>query len=53
MQHWTKCAVAKADRPMGKGVEKHGDVDHQINKARVDGMRSQVTKKKIDAIVLR
>ena len=51
MQHWTKCVVAKADWPMGKGVEKYGDVDHQIKKARVDGMRSQVTKKKIDAIV--
>ena len=44
-------AVAKADRPVGKGVEKLGDVDHQIKKARVDGMRSQVTKNQIDAIV--
>ena len=43
--------VAKADWPMGKGVEKYGDVDHQIKKARVDGMRSQVTKNQIDAIV--
>ena len=52
MQHWTtKCVVAKADWPMGKGVEKYGDVDHQIKKARVDGMRSQVTKNQIDAIV--
>ncbi len=37
-------AVAKAARLVGKGVEKYGDVDHQIKKARVDGMRSQVTK---------
>ena len=44
-------AVAKADRPVGKGVEKLGDVDHQIKKARVDGMRSQVAKNQIDAIV--
>ena len=44
-------AVAKADRPVGKGVEKYGDVDHQIKKARVDGMHSQVTKNQIDAIV--
>jgi hypothetical protein len=28
-----------------------GDVDHQIKKARVDGMRSQVAKNQIDAIV--
>ena len=45
------CAVAKAARPVGKGVEKYGDVDHQIKKARVDGMRLQVTKNQIDAIV--
>ncbi len=44
-------AVAKADRPVGKGVEKLGVVDHQIKKARVDGMHSQVTKNQIDAIV--
>jgi hypothetical protein len=44
-------AVAKAARPVGKGVEKLGDVDHQIKKARVDGMRSQVAKNQIDAIV--
>ena len=44
-------AVAKAARPLGKGVEKLGDVDHQIKKARVDGMRSQVAKNQIDAIV--
>jgi len=30
-------AVAKANRPVGKGVEKYGDVNHQIKKARVDG----------------
>ena len=45
------CAVVKADRLVGKGVEKYGDVDHQIKKARVDGMRLQVTKNQIDAIV--
>ena len=45
------CAVAKAARPVEKGVEKYGDVDHQIKKARVDGMRSQVAKNQIDAIV--
>ena len=44
-------AVAKAARPVGKGVEKLGVVDHQIKKARVDGMRSQVAKNQIDAIV--
>jgi hypothetical protein len=44
--------VAKAARPVEKkGVEKLGDVDHQIKKARVDGMRSQVAKNQIDAIV--
>ena len=30
------CAVVKADRLVGKGVEKYGDADHQIKKARVD-----------------
>jgi hypothetical protein len=44
-------AVAKADRPVGKGVEKYGNVNRQIKKARVDGMRSQVKKNQIDAIV--
>ena len=29
----------------------YGDVDHQIKKARVDGMRLQVAKNQIDAIV--
>jgi hypothetical protein len=45
-------AVAKANRPVvvEKGVEKYGDVYHQIKKARVDGMRSQVAKNQIDAI---
>jgi hypothetical protein len=43
--------VAKANRPVGKGVEKYGDVDHQIKKARVDGMCLQVTKNQIDAIM--
>jgi hypothetical protein len=44
-------AVAKAARPVEKGVEKLGDVDHQIKKARVDGMLLQVSKNQIDAIV--
>ena len=44
-------AVAKADWLVGKGAEKYGDVDHQIKKARVDGMHLQVTKNQIDAIV--
>ena len=43
--------VTKAARPVGKDVEKLGDVDHQIKRARVDGMRSQVAKNQIDAIV--
>jgi hypothetical protein len=44
-------AVAKAAGPVGKGVEKLGDVDHQIKQARVDGMRSQVAKNQIYASV--
>ncbi len=44
-------AVGKAARPVEKGVAKYGDVDHQIIKARVDGVHSQVTKNQIDAIV--
>ena len=47
--------MEKNNRPVGKGVEKgvekYGDVDHQIKKARVDGMRLQVAKNQIDAIV--
>jgi hypothetical protein len=47
--------VAKANRSVGKGVEKgvekYGDDDHQLKKARVDGMRLQVRKNQIDAIV--
>jgi len=39
--------AAKSERP----VEKYGDVDHQMKKVRVDGMRSQVEKNKIDSIV--
>ena len=42
--------VTKAARPVGKAVEMLGDVDHQIKRARVDGMRSQVAKNQIDAI---
>ena len=45
------CAVGKAARPVEKGVAKYGDVDHQIKKARVDGVHSQVTKNQIHAIV--
>ena len=39
--------AAKADRP----VEKYGDVDHQMKKVRIDGMRSQVDKNIVDSIV--
>ena len=39
--------AAKADRP----VEKYGDVDHQMKKVRIDGMRSQVEKNIVDLIV--
>ena len=38
--------------PNGKIVmEKFGDVEHQIKKARVDGMRSLIDKNKVDALV--
>lgn len=40
-------ASAKAARP----VEKYGDVDHEMKKVRVDGMRSQVEKNIVEAIV--
>ena len=40
-------AAAKAGRP----VEKYGDVDHELKKVRVDGMRSQVDKNIVEAIV--
>ena len=40
-------AAAKAARP----VEKYGDVDHEMKKVRVDGMRSQVEKNIVEAIV--
>ena len=39
--------AAKAERP----VEKNGDVDHQMKKVRVDGMRSQVEKNIVKWIV--
>ena len=39
--------AAKAER----AVEKYGDVDHQMKKVRVDGMRSQVEKNIVDSIV--
>ena len=39
--------AAKAERP----VEKYGDVEHQMKKVRVDGMRSQVEKNIVDSIV--
>jgi len=32
-------------------VEKHGDVDHQAKKAKVDGMRSVIDKNRVDAIM--
>ena len=35
-------SIAKAVRPVEHGpVERYGDVDHQMKKARVDGMRFQ------------
>ena len=40
-------AAAKAARP----VEKYGDVDHEMKKVRVDGMRYQVEKNIVEAIV--
>ena len=43
-------AVAKAIRPVDNNVENYGDVDHQINKGRVDGMHLQATKNQIDSI---
>jgi hypothetical protein len=39
--------AAKAAHP----VEKYGDVDHEMKKVRVDGMRSQVEKNIVEAIV--
>ena len=39
--------AGKAERP----VEKYGDVDHQIKKARVDGMRSQAEDIKVKTII--
>ena len=39
--------AAKVER----AVEKYGDVDHQMKKVRVDGMRSQVEKNIVDSIV--
>ena len=40
-------AAAKAERP----IKKSGDVDHEMKKVRVDGMRSQVEKNIMEAIV--
>ena len=39
--------AAKAERP----VEKYGDVDHEMKRVRVDGMRSQLQKNIVDSIV--
>ncbi len=44
MEEW---AVAKANCP----VEKYGDVDHQIKKARVEGMKSQVEKNIVKSFI--
>jgi len=33
-------------------VEKYGDVDHQLKKAKVDGMHSVIDKNRVDAIML-
>jgi uncharacterized protein YlbG (UPF0298 family) len=44
--------VAVVNRTDGAtSVEKYGDVDHQIKKARVLGMQSVVEKNNVDAIV--
>ena len=40
-------SAAKAARP----IEKYGDVDHQIKKARVDGMRFQAEDIKVKTII--
>ena len=32
-------------------MEKYGDVDHELKKAKVDGMRSVIDKNKVDAIM--
>ena len=37
----------KASRP----IETHGDVDNQIKKARIEGMKSHVNKIDIEAII--
>jgi hypothetical protein len=49
---------AKAQRPIKVvqpdgtvAVEKYGDVDHQMKKAKVDGMRSVIDKNRVDAIM--
>ena len=40
-------AAAKAARP----IEKYGDIDHEMKKVQVDGMRLQVDKYIVEAIV--
>ena len=45
-------AIAKAARPVEHGpVEKYGDVDHQMKKARCDGMRFQADEIATNTIV--
>jgi hypothetical protein len=39
--------MEKAKRP----IETHGDVDNQIKKARIEGMKSHVNKIDIEAII--
>ena len=43
---WEERKAGKAERP----VEKYGNVDHQIKKARFDGMRSQAEDIKVKTI---
>jgi len=43
--------VEVVSRDGKKSIEKYGDVDHQIKKARVLGMQSVVEKNNVDAIV--
>ena len=53
-------SAAKAQRPIAVEqpngtvvvLEKYGDIDHQLKKAKVDGMRSVIDKNRVDAIML-
>lgn len=43
--------VVVLQRDGSKVLEKYGDVDHHLKKAKVDGMRSVIDKNKVDAIM--